>query len=281
MYSAKTMGKNRIRFFSPEMEDSVNNRHRIQTMLRQALKESTISPVYQAKVCSKTGKMVACEALARWRTEDGTFISPAEFVPIAEHTGMILQLGNLVFRKAAQQAVKWRRAGRELNIAVNISPNELRNVGFVDQLQKTLEETQAEPSWFELEITEYAMMEDVEHAMKVVHRLSDLGFRIGIDDFGTGYSSLSYLKHFHIHTLKIDRSFVSDITRKRKSEAVVHSIVSLGQGLGLSVVAEGVETAEQAALLRQIGCDEMQGYFFGKPMTAEQLEEQLSVSHET
>jgi EAL domain-containing protein (putative c-di-GMP-specific phosphodiesterase class I) len=145
-------------------------------------------------------------------------------------------------------------------------------LGFISQLQAVIEELNVQPEWFELEITEYAMMEDVEHAMSVVEQLAEMGFSIAIDDFGTGYSSLSYLKHFRIHTLKIDMSFVRDVTHDPRSAAVVRSITSLGHGLGLKVVAEGVETAEQAQLLADMGCTVLQGYYIGRPMLPEQFE---------
>ncbi len=271
MYSAKSAGKNRIGHFSPEMENSVNTRHQVQTKLRRALKGGQIALCYQPKVCATTGRIVSCEALARWKTPDGTVISPAEFVPIAEQTGLILPLGELVFRQAALQAVEWEKSGQRTTIAINVSPNQLRHLGFISQLQAFIDEMQVKPEWFELEITEYAMMEDVEHAMSVVERLADMGFSIAIDDFGTGYSSLSYLKHFRIHTLKIDMSFVRDVTHDPRSVAVIRSIASLGQGLGLNVVAEGVETAEQAKLLADIGCNVLQGYYIGRPMFPDQF----------
>jgi diguanylate cyclase (GGDEF)-like protein/PAS domain S-box-containing protein len=271
MYAAKSAGKNRIGHFSPEMEDSVNTRHQVQTKLRRALKGGQIALCYQPKVCAQTGRTVSCEALARWKTPDGTIVSPAEFVPIAEQTGLILPLGELVFRQAAQQAALWEQLGQRPTIAINVSPNQLRHMGFVSQLQTVIDELKVKPEWFELEITEYAMMEDVEHAMSVVKRLADMGFSIAIDDFGTGYSSLSYLKHFRIHTLKIDMSFVRDVTYDPRSAAVVRSITSLGQGLGLKVVAEGVETAEQAKLLAEIGCTVLQGFYIGHPMLPDQF----------
>jgi len=272
MYAAKTAGKNRIAQFSPEMEDSVNTRHQVQTKLRRALKGGQIALCYQPKACAQTGRTVSCEALARWKTPDGTIISPAEFVPIAEQTGLILPLGELVFRQAAMQAALWERGGKRPKIAINVSPNQLRHLGFISQLQAVIEELNVQPEWFELEITEYAMMEDVEHAMSVVEQLAEMGFSIAIDDFGTGYSSLSYLKHFRIHTLKIDMSFVRDVTHDPRSAAVVRSITSLGHGLGLKVVAEGVETAEQAQLLADMGCTVLQGYYIGRPMLPEQFE---------
>jgi len=273
MYAAKSDGKNRVRFFTPEMQDVVNTHHQLHTKLRRALKEGDIKPYFQPKVCAQTGKATGCEALARWRTADGQFISPGDFIPIAEQTGLILDLGEQVFRQSAIQAYKWSASGIAHTIAVNVSPHQLRHPGFVKQLQEILAETGARAEWLELEITENAMMDDIAHAIAVVDRLSALGFRIAIDDFGTGHSSLSYLKNFRINTLKIDLSFVRDITTDTQSKAIVHSIVSLGKGLNLTIVAEGVETAEQVAILAEYGCTTLQGYYFGKPMSAEQYEE--------
>ena len=269
IYAAKSAGKNRVRVFTPEMQDGVTMRHQVQTKLRRALADGDIRLWYQPKVCADSRQSMGCEALVRWRTKDGKFVPPSEFIPIAEQTGLIVMLGELVFQLAAEQACEWAALGIPPCIAVNISPHQLRHPRFADQLQATLDATGAKAEWFELEITEHAMMDDVDHAISVIEELACLGFRVAIDDFGTGYSSLSYLKCFQIHTLKIDLSFVRDVTHDPPSTAIVRSIVSLGAGLGLTVVAEGVETPEQASLLAEIGCNVLQGYHIGKPMTPE------------
>ncbi|TWT77741.1 Cyclic di-GMP phosphodiesterase Gmr [Posidoniimonas polymericola] len=281
MYAAKSAGKNGVRVFSPEMEDGVNTRHQVQTRLRQALRGGEITLCFQPKVCAATRKPIGCEALARWRTPEGKLIPPSEFVPIAEQTGLIVPFGELVFRTAAEQARDWAACGREPSVAVNVSPHQLRHPGFVSSLQDVLAETSARAEWFELEITECAMMEDVDHAVEVIDSLAALGFNVAVDDFGTGYSSLSYLKHFRLHTLKIDLTFIRDVTTDWQSQAVVRSVVSLGAGLGLNVVAEGVETAEQAELLSEIGCTTLQGYYFGKPMTADDYVDWLDAQART
>ncbi len=270
MYVAKEAGKNQRRVFSPQMQDRLMNRHSIRSKLRQAILEREITLYFQPKACATSGAIVGCEALARWRTPEGTFIPPSDFVPIAEQTGLIVPLGELVLRLAAEKACEWHAAGTQPAIAVNVSPRQLRHPRFVETLKATLAETGAQPEWFELEITEYAMMEDVEQAICLISQLDQLGFRIAIDDFGTGYSSLSYLKNFRIHTLKVDLSFTRDVTHDPQSEAIVRSIVSLGTGLGLTTVAEGVETTEQADLLQEIGCTVLQGYWIGKPMPGEE-----------
>ena len=276
MYAAKSAGKNRIRVFTPEMQEGVNLRHQVQSKLRRALTAGEISLCFQPKVCAETRRPIGCEALARWKTADGTFVPPSDFIPIAEQTGLILPLGEMVFHAAAEHACQWHAAGHHPYIAVNISPNQVRHPRFLKQLETTLRETGARAEWFELEITEHAMMDDVDHAITVIDELASMGFRVAVDDFGTGYCSLSYLKSFNIHTLKVDLSFVRDVTHDSQSHAIVRSIVSLGTGLGLNVVAEGVETAEQADVLYDVGCTVLQGYLIGKPMSADDYLDWLS-----
>ncbi len=272
MYVAKTAGKNCVRTFTREMQESVDLRHRVKSRLQNALSNGELTLHYQAKVDGKTTRTVSCEALVRWRAEDGNYVTPSEFIPIAEQTGLIGPLGDLVFEMAVKQACKWAATGVQPSIAVNISPHQIRDPHFIQRCVRTLSENQALGEWFELEITEHAMMDDVHHAVAVVRELSSLGFRIAIDDFGTGYSSLSYLKHFDIDTLKIDISFVRDVVDDAHSQAIVQSIISLGHGLGLIVVAEGVEEPRQAQILSDFGCDILQGHLFGRPVPADQFE---------
>lgn len=279
MYAAKTAGKNQVRFFTPHMQDQVNTRHQVQTKLRRALLENELSLRFQPKIIAADGKPAGCEALVRWQTADGSYIPPSDFIPVAEQTGLILTLGENVFQLAANQAFEWNQQGITPSIAVNISPHQLRHPRFVEQLLSSLSKSEAKAEWFELEITEHAMMDDVDHAIRVINELASHGFRIAIDDFGTGYSSLSYLKSFSIHTLKIDLSFVRDVTNDRASRAIVQSIVSLGKGLDLAVVAEGVETKEQADLLASFGCSVLQGYYIGKPMPADEYLQWLDKEH--
>lgn len=275
MYAAKTAGKNRVRVFETSMQDTVNLRHRVQTKLQDALQDGEISLHFQPKFSAQDRKLVGCESLVRWRNKAGDYIPPSQFIPIAEQTGLIGPLGDLVFQLAAEQACHWADRYLPQRIAVNVSPHQLRHPGFVAETIRTLEETGAKAEWFELEITEHAMMEDLDHAISVVNQLADLGFKIAVDDFGTGYSSLSYLKNFNIHTLKIDISFVREVATDPYSEAIVKSIVSLGSGLGLTVVAEGVEEKIQADLLTEFGCHVLQGFYFGHPVPADQLQDQL------
>lgn len=273
MYAAKSLGKNQVVLFSAELQADITARQQVRCKLRRALDDGEIELWFQPKVDARSNTLVGCEALARWRTPAGEYIPPSRFVPVAEQTGLISPLGNKVFQLAAQQACRWRASGIDAHIAVNVSPQQMRHPRFVQQLQQILDQTQADPTWFELEITENAVMEDVKQSVEIMNELTQIGFRIAIDDFGTGYSSLSYLKNFKIHTLKIDLSFVRDLMRDHHSDAIVRSIISLGSGLGLTLVAEGVETEQQAHFLREAGCDILQGYLIGKPMPYGQFEQ--------
>lgn len=266
MYAAKSAGKNQIRMFSSELQAHRAMQRQVQDKLRRALEDGEIELWFQPKIYAIDGTSAGCEALARWKTPGGDYIPPGSFVPVAEQTGLISPLGNKVFQLAAEQACRWHADGLSPDIAVNVSPQQLRHPRFVKQLQSILDSTQALATWFELEITENAVMADVAQAAAVIDELGSLGFRIAIDDFGTGHSSLSYLKTFNIHTLKIDLSFVRDLMRDDSSNAIVRSIISLGTGLNLTLVAEGVETSAQANFLTESGCDILQGYLFGKPM---------------
>ena len=275
MYAAKSEGKNRVRIFSTEMQATVDRRYRVQMQVREALANGYFQLYYQPKIDATTKQLRGCESLIRLRLPDGTFLSPGEFIPVAEQTGLIVAIGEYVFRQAAIQAAEWAALGHVPSVAVNISPYQMHCVGFIESLQGVLHDTGAQAEWFELEITENAMMEDVHHAVAVSKQLSQMGFRIAIDDFGTGYSSLSYLKHFKIDTLKIDISFVRDVVHDPYSQAIISSIVSLGHGLGLTVVAEGVEEEKQAEILADLGCHLLQGYLYGRPAPPSEFSKRL------
>lgn len=274
MYAAKDAGKNQLRLFSAEMRTSVEVRHQLHGELRRALRGDELKLAYQPKVWAASGKLAGCEALARWQKPCGTNVSPGEFVPVAEKTGLIIALGNRVLRNACQQAKHWRELGLEVpHVAVNISPNQMREPRFIERVERILEETGVDPHWLELEITENAVMDNVDQAVKIIDRLGGMGISLAIDDFGTGHSSLSYLKSFNIDTLKIDASFVRDLPDDETAVAIVRSIISLGKGCGLTVVAEGVETDDQLNLLLEVGCDVIQGYYFSRPLWAEQFQD--------
>ncbi|MHB1245632.1 MAG: putative bifunctional diguanylate cyclase/phosphodiesterase [Sulfuriferula sp.] len=231
---------------------------------------------YQPKIDLHSGTMVGVEALIRWQHPELGLLLPAQFVPIAEDCGLILPIGRWVLREACLQARAWQDAGLPpIIVAVNTSALEFRAKDFLEYLHVTLEEAHLEPRYLELELTESVLMRDAAATDFVLHALADLGVKLAIDDFGTGYSSLSYLKRFRIDTLKIDQSFVNQITRSPDDATIVSAVIGMGKNLKQSVIAEGVETAEQYAFLLAQQCDQGQGYFFGHPMTADALADLL------
>ncbi|NLC37375.1 MAG: EAL domain-containing protein, partial [Alcaligenaceae bacterium] len=244
--------------------------------LRNALANNEFLLHYQPKIEVLSGRIVGAEALLRWRTSDGSMISPADFIPLAEEVGLIVPIGEWVLREACRMNRSWQNAGyRPIPIAVNISAIQLERDDLVDKVMHVLEETGLTPHYLEVEITESALMGDVNQSIHTLQRLRKLGVRSAIDDFGTGYSSLAHLKRFAVDTLKIDRSFISNITQDRGNIGIVQAIISLAHTLGLTVVAEGVETPEEYRHLGARGCDQIQGYYSGRPMTAEALAEKL------
>jgi EAL domain-containing protein (putative c-di-GMP-specific phosphodiesterase class I) len=219
-----------------------------------------------------SGTIVGVEAFVRWQHPLRGLLAPAQFVPIAEDSGLILPIGRWVLREACRQARAWQDAGLPpIAIAVNTSALEFRAGDFLEYLRATLEASRLEPRYLELELTESVLMRDAASADSVLHALAGLGVKLAVDDFGTGYSSLSYLRQFPINTLKIDQSFVNQITSNPDDATIVSAVISMGKSLKQRVIAEGVETAEQAAFLLAQHCDEGQGYFFGRPMAAEAL----------
>lgn len=272
MYKAKEEGKNKVAFFSNELVEIVERRQRVLSELRVALDKEELSVVYQPKMCLRTNRIASSEALVRWHKPDGTTVPPNEFIPLAEDFGLINVLGQQVLRTVCLQAREWYDQGVLSGpIAVNLSPRQLKEPNFLQQLVETLEETRVEPSWIELEITENAVMENVDRALSLMKDIDKLGVPIAIDDFGTGYSSLSYIRDFPIRTLKIDITFVRDLPHCSRAVAVAKTVLSLGHGLDLTVVAEGVETVEQLEFLREAGCDVAQGYLISRPLPADKF----------
>lgn len=269
MYAAKNAGRNQIRVFSPEMQTAAENRNRILRELHRALAGNEISVFYQPLIDLKTGRCTGCEALARWRTPDGRQISPAEFVPIAEQTGLIVPFSEAILNQVCRQLVEWESQGcRPTRVAVNLSPRQLHGCRFIDRLKDILGHWGVNPHWITLEITENAVMEDVEHVMKIMDELTAMGIQIALDDFGTGYSSLNYLRQFNVYALKIDRSFIKDLPEDGHALSIVQSVIHMAQGRKLSVVAEGIETRDQLQLLREINCDLGQGFYISHPLPA-------------
>jgi len=271
MHAAKADGGNDYRFFAESMNRLARRRLHVEKALRRALRDGGLLLEYQPIVDAKTRRTVAVEALVRLRDGQGGRIGPDEFIPIAEDTGLVLPLGEWVLRRACRQARAWAEAGSPLRLAVNLSSVQIARPGLRDLVARVLEETGLEPTCLALEITETAILRDRPRASEVLEGIRSLGVRIALDDFGTGYSSLTWLRRFPIAALKIDKSFVRDVASRAADARLAEGIVRLAQGLGLAVVAEGVETSAQAERLTAFGCDALQGFLFAHPMSAEDL----------
>ena len=269
---AKSLGGGGYQFCSPEMSARANERVIIEGELRRALRLGQLELHYQPQVEMSTGTLVGIEALARWHHPQLGWLSPARFIPVAEKTGLIGPIGRFVLLEACRQARAWQRDGvASASIAVNITASQLRDPDFPGLVEDTIAETGIEPGNLELEITEGMMMEVTDSLLARLDSLKKLGVRLSVDDFGTGYSNLVYLRTFPLDRLKIDRSFIATIDTDEGSRSIVRAILGLGQSFGLDVVAEGVETAEQAGLLAELGCSQAQGFFYAVPMPGEEL----------
>ena len=276
MYHAKALGRGNYQFFTEELNRAATERLKLESKLRRAVLREEFELWYQPLLDAADHRLTGFEALLRWRQEDGTLISPDRFIPLAEETGVIVELGNWAIDQACRQLVSWQAMGLDdLRMSVNLSARQLRDSGLIDTVAQALSRNGMSPSALELEITESSVMERPSEAIELLDALKASGVSIAIDDFGTGYSSLSYLKLFPLDRLKIDRSFVSDIETDPNDAAIVTAAVSLAHNLGLRVIAEGVETATQVARLRELGCDELQGYHFSKPLPAPEAEAYL------
>ena len=271
MYHAKESGRANFQFFSEQMTERVSRRLSTETSLRRALERGELVLHYQPLIELASGRIDGAEALARWPRPDGRLVSPADFIPIAEETGLIVPLGEWALREACTQAKAWQSQQPGLRIAVNLSARQFRQKHLARMVEQTLRDTGLEPALLELELTEGMLMHHAEETVQTLAQLAEMGVQLAIDDFGTGYSSLSYLKRFPIHTLKIDRSFVKDLSTDPNDAAIVTAIVGMARGLGLGVTAEGVETEAQASFLRSLSCDLAQGFHFGRPMSAADL----------
>ena len=273
MSYAKQEGGNSVKFFAPAMNDRAAERLNLEIDLKKALEREEFVLFYQPQVELRTGKITGLEALIRWRHPDRGLLAPVTFIPVAEESGLILPLGAWVLHEACRQAGVWQRAGlAPLRIAVNISSKQFHQDGLVDMVQQALLASGLSPSMLELELTESCIMQDIEATIITLVRLKEVGVNLSVDDFGTGYSSMNYLKRFPLDTLKIDRSFVTDITRDPNDASIITAIIALAGGLGLKTIAEGVETEEQLQFLRQLCCDELQGFFISKPLPVDEVE---------
>jgi diguanylate cyclase (GGDEF)-like protein len=273
MYRAKSGGQNTFQFYIPNMQEQSFQRLSMENNLRRAIENNELITYYQPQVDIITGKIVGLESLLRWKHVSLGSIPPSKFIPLAEETGLIISIGNWVLRQACLQAIAWQDMGLPpIKIGVNLSIKQLQQKDFLDSINQILQETKVNPNYLELEITEGIMMDNVTEKIVLLNKFRKMGIKLSIDDFGTGYSSLSYLKNLPVDTLKIDRIFIEYITHNEHDCAIVASIINLSHSFHLKVIAEGVETSEQVDLLKSLGCDQIQGYFFHKAMPADEVE---------
>ena len=273
MYCAKEIGKNNYQFFMPEMNEKIVEKLKLQNDLRNAVKNQEFVVNYQPQISIETGKIVGLEALVRWIHPVEGIVSPLKFIPAAEETGLIEQIGEFVLRSACKQNKLWQEKGyAPMCIAVNLSARQFQQKKLIKIIENVLDETALDPEWLELEITESISMKDLDFTINTLHNFKDIGIKVALDDFGTGYSSLNYLKKLPIHSLKMDKSFVDDITNDSKELAIAKAITTLAKTMNLSIVAEGVETKEQLLLLKELEVDIAQGYLISKPLPAEEIE---------
>jgi diguanylate cyclase (GGDEF)-like protein/PAS domain S-box-containing protein len=273
LYRAKEDGRGTYRFFEPGMDARAHARRLLEIDLRAALMRGEFEVHYQPIHDLNTDQITAFEALIRWKHPLRGMISPMDFIPLAEETGLITQLGDWILRKACMDAAAW---SREVRVAVNLSPVQFKNSNLVQSVISALASSGLTPERLELEITETVLLQDSEATLAALHKLRSFGVKISMDDFGTGYSSLSYLRSFPFDKIKIDRSFVHELATREDSMAIVRAVTGLGKSLGISIVAEGVETTEQLGLLRTEGCTEVQGFLFSRPRPAQEVEAMLS-----
>ncbi|MBN1664098.1 MAG: EAL domain-containing protein [Deltaproteobacteria bacterium] len=276
MYFAKEAGKNNFQFYSENLHSMANLRLKIEKNLRHALERQEFSIAYQAKVDFKTGAITGVEALLRWNNPHLGSIAPVQFIPVAEETGMIVPIGRWVMKTACAQNVAWQRQGLPtVCMAVNLSLCQLMDSHLLGDIKAALKESGMAPNLLELEITESMVMHDPERVIDVLNKIRAIGVRLAIDDFGTGYSSLAQIKHFPVNTLKVDRSFIRNLPDDIENKAITLAIIVMARDLKLTVVAEGVETEAQESFLREQVCDEMQGFYFSKPITPENFADLL------
>ncbi|RZL00214.1 MAG: EAL domain-containing response regulator [Rubrivivax sp.] len=269
----KGHGKSGYEFFSAELTARSIERLTLTNQLRLGIHRDELRLHYQPKVCMRTGRILGAEALVRWQHPDHGLLFPGRFVPLAEETGLIVEIGDWVTQEACRQMALWKQQGlRDIKVSINVAKPQFDNGHFFQYLQKVLAQTQLPPEWLMVEVTESMLVSDVSWALKQMNDLQGLGVKLSIDDFGTGYSSLSYLKRFPADELKIDRSFIIDLPGQAKDQAIVQTVVSLGHSLGMQVVAEGVEEEGQLRVLQRMGCDVLQGFLFSKAVPPQAFE---------
>jgi diguanylate cyclase (GGDEF)-like protein len=280
MYRAKREGRNTVRFFTEELNAHNRERQKLETALHHALENAEFELHYQPKFNFHTGAITGVEALVRWNHPTLGVIAPSAFIPLAEETGLIVELGAWVIRSACRQSRAWQGiAGMPVNMAVNLSARQLDPDLLIHTVADALSETGLAPEYLELELTETAIMPDAVEAIGILSDLKCLGVRLSLDDFGTGYSSLNYLRRFPLDSIKIDRSFIVGVGESANDRAIVKTIVALASNLNMNVIAEGVESRVQADFLKLHGCHEMQGYYFARPLPALQVADLLANNH--
>jgi EAL domain-containing protein (putative c-di-GMP-specific phosphodiesterase class I) len=273
LYGAKADGRGTYRFFEPEMDARMKARRELEMDLRKALINSEFELYYQPLVNLQNNEITAFEALLRWNRHDRGLVSPAEFIPIAEETGLIIPLGEWVLRQACQETANWPP---DVKVAVNLSPAQLKSRNLTEMVVNALEKSGVAANRLQLEITETVLMQNTFNTLSTLQKLRALGVQIALDDFGTGYSSLSYLRSFPFDKIKIDRSFIQDLSNGTEPLAIVHAVAGLAKDLKMISTAEGVETKQQLETLLSVGCIEMQGYLFSKPRPAAEIASMFS-----
>ena len=280
MYKSKELGKNQFHLYKPDMNSKIMERLNFETGLYKAIENEEFNLVYQPQLGLEDNKIIGFEALIRWNKPDIGVLAPYKFIPIAEETNLIIPLGEWVIRKVCRQAKIWHNKGYMLNAGINISAKQFNQDKIIDIISDSINSTGIDPKYIELELTESVIMQDVNRTISIFKEFKNMGISISIDDFGTGYSSLSYLKEFPIDKLKIDQSFISNITNKDSSDAnIANLVIDLGHKLGLEVIAEGVETQEQITLLKKYTCDQIQGFVLSKPLEISKFEALLEKSY--
>lgn len=276
MYQAKQDGKNNFQFYSKQKNTHTTARLDLETRLRRALERDQLVLHYQPQVLAKTGGIIGLEALIRWQDPETGLVPPNKFIPIAEESGLILPIGEWVMQTACNQAASWQKNGfKPMKMSVNLASDQFRQHNFTQNVLKCLERSGLSPHFLELEMTESTLMQQIKQTVISLNSLKEMGVTLAIDDFGTGYSSMSYLKKFPLDTLKIDRSFIADMTTNDSDASIVKAIIALAKSLGLTSIAEGVELEEQLIYLCEMECDQIQGYFYSRPLPANEMEQYL------